>query len=922
MVFNLKNIKGGVLLNKEWQSNPEGALLYFINNCRKARIIFDTSISCVCYKLYDLPSGIISPYVSIRSTNLEQPVTSILLKIGFISNGLNNQYIPCMRSKGNDTYKGDIEAVRFIDIIREIEAQHKIFLKSSVVDQISLFEPLCPAIICYSLGITIDSKNFIFDMIMDKLEQRPGGIGTGGKYVISDKDVTKNLYNVKRNVSIIIMEFMDGYENMSEFKNDNRIEYFKIMYNYELYRLGYYGYLQLDSHWGNVMINPSYPYFTNDTNDKWYGKALIIDFGRIKYIEGKNIGNEMVTQYTQQDQIITPEYRDKLDKLRFAMSISFLGSLDKQKKTSLLELIGKKQIMLNITEKHIKEGLIDATRIEEERKENERIEEERKENQHIEEERKEAQRIAREAERIEAECKAEIKAKEEAEDEAVKNNKAEKIYRDAMKWKQSQQPEEQRKAREEELSKCKAKKEEERKAREESEQRIFYSIKRDETNENLGEAAYINVTGGLPSSTPFRNCFNFWNWDRILNGNFLKKVFKGGNSDQNCPNLSIDINNIPKCFRNQKEFRDMTLILHPDKNNKCNEEDKKLAIEKFKILNSNKYEQNTNYGEINETTYEICTSSDHSNVNIKEESEELEFFKNNQEKMDLLYLESMKGKEITKAVCEKISFIFNLCNKKGENNINEINNIFEKIIEELYEILDLKNKMYNSDSQTISDDNTNISKSRIKVENLKKNITQKIKEYRELNSFLLKDNGIHTVSEDESLLITCIVDVTFRQYIINIETLNNAINSIDGLINIKNGNKMNLLNIWFGIPQNFRITQNGGVDNELTTTNNNTQIISFYHKVPVYGLKYELATTPVISLIKKYKIGNFNITNLNINSEQFNNNIKDMITKPFEFKKFPLTGGKINKHFFKKYKKTIKNKTKKIRKNKKTKRRY
>jgi len=47
MVFkNFINMKGGVLLNKEWQTNPEGALFYFINNCRKSRIIFDTSISC------------------------------------------------------------------------------------------------------------------------------------------------------------------------------------------------------------------------------------------------------------------------------------------------------------------------------------------------------------------------------------------------------------------------------------------------------------------------------------------------------------------------------------------------------------------------------------------------------------------------------------------------------------------------------------------------------------------------------------------------------------------------------------------------------------------------------------------------------------------------------------------------------------
>jgi hypothetical protein len=981
-------MKGGVLLNKEWQSNPEGALFYFINNCSKSEIVFDTSISCVCYKFYDLPSGIVSPYVSIRSTNLEQPVTSILFKIGLISKNPNDtEYITCMRSKGMDTYKGEIEAVPNSTVTNEIQAQHEIYLKSSALDQISPFEPLCPAIICYSLEINFDSKKFIFDMILNKIVQRPGGVGKNGKYVISDKDVTKNLYDVKRDVSIIVMEFMDGYKNMSEFTKDPRIEYFKTMHNYELYRLGYYGYLHLDSHWGNVMINPDYPYFTNEKNNYWIGKALIIDFGRIKDIKNRNIGNQINIQYTSRNQIITPHYRRNLDMLRSTMAMSFLASLDEEKKNSLLQLISNNQIMLNLKKlPTLKSKKMIADEIEIERLEAERREAQRKEAARVEAERIEAERKAREEalriealrieaeRREEAECKAEFKSIEEALDQKL-DEKAKKVVRDVMIWKKNQQPEEYRRAREEELSKCKAKKEEERKAREEEERKareeeerkareeaerkareeeeerkareesakeIYYTpptgesnqnlskVNLGEINQNLGEAAYIKATGNIPSASPINNSFNLWNWARILVVNAVEQgavgkiielaLNKGGNGNKNCPNLSIDINKIPKCFKNKKEFRDMALILHPDQNNNCSEEDKKLASEKFKILNSNKDEQNTNYGEINETTYETCMSSDDSNINIKQESEELEILSKKQDEMDSLYLKSMKGKEISKTVIEKLIFIFNLCNEKGKNNINEINNIFEKILEELYKILDIKNKIYNSTSQSISDDNTNIIKSKITIENLKKSITQKIKEYREKISFLLRENGIHTVSEDEALLITCIIDVNFRNYIINIETLNNAINSIDGLINIKNGNKMNLLNIWFGIPQNFQITQNGG--NELTTIKNNTQIMSLYDKVPVYGLKYELATTPLISLIKKYKIGTLNIRNLNINLEQFNKNIKDMVKVPFIFKNIPVTGGKINKKNNNNTKRIIKNKTKKIRKNQKTKRRY
>jgi hypothetical protein len=680
------------------------------------------------------------------------------------------------------------------------------------------------------------------------------------------------------------------------------------MHKYELSRMAQHGYLHVDAHPGNVLINPNYPYFTNDKNNQWYGKALIIDFGRITDITGKNIGREIVAKYTQNTfgglipggQIITPYYRNMLNTLRTTMASSFLSSLNDEKKRYLLELIANNQIILNLKKKIIKKSakmIEDIKKIEEEKVLGKRTAKE--EAQQLEAQQLEAQRL--EAERIEAQ-------RIEAEDKSIEESDKINYYTarigddsDKINYYTARRGNE-------------------------SDKINSYTVRREEKSiQNLGEAAYIKATGNIPSASPINNNFNLWNWARILVVNAVEQgavgkiielaLNKGGNGNKNCPNLSIDINKIPKCFKNKKDFRDMALILHPDQNNNCSEEDKKIASEKFKILNSNKDEQNTNYGEINETTYKTCMSSDDSNINIKQESEELEILSKKQDEMDSLYLKSMKGKEISKTVIEKLIFIFNLCNEKGKNNINEINNIFEKILEELYEILYLKNKIYNSSSDSISDDNTNISNSMITVEKLKKNITQKIKEYREQISFLLRENAINTVSEDESLLITCIIDVTFRNYVITIETLNNSINSIDGLINIKNGNKMNLLNIWFGIPQNFRITQNGG--NELTTINNNTVNTSFYNKVPVYGLKYELATTPLISLIKKYKIGTMNITNLNINSVQFNNNIKDMIKQPLLLENIPVTGGKI-----KKYNKTIKNKTKKIRKNQKTKRRY
>jgi hypothetical protein len=80
---------------------------------------------------------------------------------------------------------------------------------------------------------------------------------------------------------------MENYDILANFigvVSGERFERFRNMHKYELRRMVEHGYIHNDAHLANVMINPSYPYFTNDTKDRYYGRAIIIDFGRAERI--------------------------------------------------------------------------------------------------------------------------------------------------------------------------------------------------------------------------------------------------------------------------------------------------------------------------------------------------------------------------------------------------------------------------------------------------------------------------------------------------------------------------------------------------------------------------------------------------------------------------------------------------------------
>jgi hypothetical protein len=80
-------------------------------------------------------------------------------------------------------------------------------------------------------------------------------------------------------------------------------------------------------------------------------------------------------------------------------------------------------------------------------------------------------------------------------------------------------------------------------------------------------------------------------------------------------------------------------------------------------------------------------------------------------------------------------------------------------------------------------------------------------------------------------------------------------------ITIKNDNLQNTLqyNSWFGIRGNN--IQNGGGKTDLIVPNNQ---ITIFESIPMFGMKYELATMSIQSILSKYNISNIEGSNLDL----------------------------------------------------------
>jgi hypothetical protein len=326
-----------------------------------------------------------------------------------------------------------------------------------------------------------------------------------------------------------------------------------------------------------------------------------------------------------------------------------------------------------------------------------------------------------------------------------------------------------------------------------------------------------------------------------------------------------------------KEYKDMTLQLHPDKNRECAEE----ANKKFQILNNNKDNQINNYSEINENTYQLCSSSNGSST--------LDNFRKQQVERDNEYLKH-EDNSTYKEDIKLIKKIFDDCSSDGSTILNEIKRIFENIIKISLEILKMQVNIYDSNANNLSNSNSQILNKKQSIDSLLMNLTKKISEYRNIIAIVLTNNGIKEIDNDP-VIINAIVEYTFITYMVKIEEINRCIYMSNGLINAQIGNKIDYSELWFGMPQKTLMITNG-------TSDNSNQLVN------IYSTKMSLSTIPVIS--------NFEIKNLNISPQEFSLNLDEMLQDPIEFKNINFNLIKGGNKFTKKLK-TKKLKTKKIR---------
>jgi hypothetical protein len=84
------------------------------------------------------------------------------------------------------------------------------------------------------------------------------------------------------------MEMMDGFTLLFDelYRNPinsmERKQFFINMFRYEIDRLHSIGYVHMDAHQDNAMVNLNYPYLTTDTNSEFIGRVILIDFGHTK----------------------------------------------------------------------------------------------------------------------------------------------------------------------------------------------------------------------------------------------------------------------------------------------------------------------------------------------------------------------------------------------------------------------------------------------------------------------------------------------------------------------------------------------------------------------------------------------------------------------------------------------------------------
>jgi tRNA A-37 threonylcarbamoyl transferase component Bud32 len=176
---------------------------------------------------------------------------------------------------GNPKFREEIEITPEKNFEEEFDIQQDIYNKTYDPKSVSKYDAICPRPIHKEIK-PIRKINKVIESLQNK----------------EHLDEINRLFNeVTGNnvhqVGLIYMEMMDGWNIVYDvlYKNpdisDERKQFFKNMFRYEIDRLHKIGYAHLDPHHENAMVNLQYPYLTN-TNNNFIGRVILIDFGRSK----------------------------------------------------------------------------------------------------------------------------------------------------------------------------------------------------------------------------------------------------------------------------------------------------------------------------------------------------------------------------------------------------------------------------------------------------------------------------------------------------------------------------------------------------------------------------------------------------------------------------------------------------------------
>lgn len=317
---------GGIGISNEY--NVEQAFNHFYTNSTIELLTDDSGYGIIYVLHLKEDEHIKSPYFSIRSNSINEPIKKLILKMVVMktNSNSNDEWEYEIKSKNtSQTITGkqkfsntDTIIIKKLtsnepDFISELENQIYIFEGSK-----QFFEPICPSIV-YAKNIKNIENNYLKKEML--------------KYFYShiEKNITKtkmsliNIYNNcvsnKNNsnfdLGIIAMEMVENSQTVYSYITDPNTSPKDIkkclkLCVYEHYRLFQLGLLHGDFHLGNALYIPDYEYM-----DGYNGRVMLIDFGATFDYKKDGINERYKKEYENMNyvEITNIENKKKIIKL-------------------------------------------------------------------------------------------------------------------------------------------------------------------------------------------------------------------------------------------------------------------------------------------------------------------------------------------------------------------------------------------------------------------------------------------------------------------------------------------------------------------------------------------------------------------------------------------------------------------------------